>query len=95
MELELNWEVRVFFSNNFISHKIVFLWLILIPTTVLATELVQRSSKAEREKAMLGVMYSFGQASYKTGELGGAVDIKTDIQANIKLKMTKSLAEGL
>ncbi len=51
----------MFFSNNFISRKTVFLWLILISTTVLSTELVQRSSKAEREKVALNVVYPFDQ----------------------------------
>ena len=78
----------MFFSNNFISRKTVFLWLILISTTVLSTELVQRSSKAEREKVALNVVYPFDQVRiYKAAELRGAV--------NIKHEMNKPLEKGL
>ncbi len=78
----------MFFSNDFISCKTVFLWLILIFTIVLSTELVQRSSKAERKKVALNIVYPFDQVRiYKAAELRGAV--------NIKHEMKKPLEKGL
>ena len=75
----------MFFSNDFISCKTVFLWLILIFTIVLSTELVQRSGKAEREKVALNVVDPI--RIYKAAELRGAV--------NIKHEMKKPLEKGL
>ena len=39
------------FTNNFISHKLVIIWLALISTTVLSSELAQRDSHADRHHA--------------------------------------------
>lgn len=53
------------YTNSFISRKLVLFWLILISTTVLSNELVQRNSDVEREKAAKQVAQQFMQ------ELGG------------------------
>jgi len=66
----------MFFSNNFISRKMVFLWFVLVSTTVLSNELVQRSNKVERERVALNAAYLFDQArNYNAGELR-AVGVK-------------------
>lgn len=80
----------MFFSNNVISRKMVFLWLILISTTVISSELVQRNSKAEREKAAQQVTQQFVK------KLGG--HLKKEMQTNgpvAAIKVCKEVAPKL
>lgn len=70
------------FSSNFISRKIVFLWLALISTTVLSSELVQRNSKDEREKAAQQVKQQFVK------QLGG--HLKKEMQTNDPVAAVKA-----
>lgn len=71
----------MFYTNNFINRKIVFLWLILISTTVISGELTQRNSIAEREKAAQQVTQQFlkqlgGQLKKEMGTNGPVAAIK-------------------
>jgi cytochrome c553 len=80
----------MFFSNNFISHKMVFLWLVLISTTVVSGELVQRNNKAEREKAAQQVTQQFVK------QLGG--HLKKEMKAGgpvAAIKVCKEIAPKL
>ncbi|PCJ85521.1 MAG: hypothetical protein COA54_10950 [Thiotrichaceae bacterium] len=75
----------MFFSNNFISHKLVFLWLILISSTVLSSELIQHSTHSERTKAAKEVTQQFTQT------LGG--HLKSEMKTNGPVKAIKVCKE--
>lgn len=77
----------MFYSNNFISQKIVFIWLILISTTVLSNELIQRDNDADREAAAQRVTQQFVK------QLGG--HLKKEMKANgpvAAIKVCKDVA---
>lgn len=77
----------MFCSNSFISRKVVFIWLILISTTVLSSELIQRDSDVQREKAAQKVTQQFVK------QLGG--HLKKEMKANgpvAAIKVCKDVA---
>ncbi|HHJ34947.1 MAG TPA: DUF3365 domain-containing protein [Gammaproteobacteria bacterium] len=49
----------MFFSNSYLTRKMVFIWLLLLSTTVLSNELLQHSSDSQRQKAAQQVTQQF------------------------------------
>jgi len=77
----------MFFTNKFISRKLVFIWLALISTTVVSGELIQRNSDAERIKAAKQVSQQFVK------QLGG--HLKKEMKTNgpvTAIKVCKDVA---
>ena len=64
----------MFYSYNFISRKIIFIWLILVSSTVLSGELVQKNDSAQREMAAQQVTQQFVK------QLGG--QLKKEMKTN-------------
>lgn len=64
----------MFYSYNFISRKMIFIWLILVSSTVLSSELAQKDDNAQREKAARQVTLQF------VSQLGG--HLKKEMKAN-------------
>lgn len=77
----------MFYSNNFISRKIVFIWLILISSTVLSSELAQRDNDAQRQKAAQQVTQQFVK------QLGGHLKKEMKSHGPVKaIKVCKEIA---
>ncbi len=77
----------MFYSYNFISRKMIFIWLILLSSTVLSAELVQKNDNAQREKAAQQVTQQFVK------QLGG--HLKKEMKANgpvAAIKVCKDVA---
>lgn len=78
------------YSYNFISHKMIFIWLLLVSSTVLSGELAQKNGSAQREKAAQQVAQQFIQ------QLGG--QLKKEMKANgpvAAIKVCKEIAPGI
>ena len=78
------------YSYNFISRKMIFIWLLLVSSTVLSGELAQKNGSAQREKAAQQVAQQFVQ------QLGG--QLKKEMKANgpvSAIKVCKEIAPGI
>lgn len=87
----------MFNSNSAISSKLIFLWFLLVSTTVLASELVQRVDISEREKAAQEVTQQFVKqlgghlkkemaASGPAGAIKVCRDVAPEIASELSLK---------
>lgn len=80
----------MFYSYKYISRKIIFIWLILVSSTVISSELVQKNDNAQREKAAQQVTQQFLK------QLGG--QLKKEMKANgpvAAIKVCKEIAPGI
>lgn len=80
----------MFYSYSFISRKIISIWLILVSSTVLSSELVQRDSAEQREKAAQQVTQQFVK------QLGG--HLKKEMKTNgpvAAIKVCKDVAPAI
>jgi hypothetical protein len=76
----------MFFTNNFIRRKLVFIWLVLISTTVLSSEQGQHDNVAERTQAAKRVTQQFLK------QFGGQLKKEWEITPLLKrLKCIKTL----
>ncbi len=75
----------MFYSNSFISRKIVFIWLILISSTVFADQSGQSYDDVKREKAAQQVAQQFIK------QLGG--HLKKEMKTNGPVKAIKVCKE--
>jgi len=89
--------ITMFFTNAFISRKLVFIWLALISTTVLSNELIQQKIDTKRLKAAEQVsqqlLKELGGHLKKEMKTNGPVeaikvckDVAPDISNNLSLK---------
>ena len=82
--------MRVFYSYKYISRKIIFIWLILVSSTVISSELVQKNDNAQREKAAQQVTQQFLK------QLGG--HLKKEMKTNgpvAAIKVCKEIAPAI